>query len=86
MCYGQVARDCELSDWTEWTPCVQQTCDNSGSQSRSRSVITEEGCGGKDCSDDLNENTACTMPECGESHILLCPINRSNVIGSEMCG
>ena len=66
-CYGEDPSDCIMSEWGDWSPCSQETCDISGSQSRSRNVTTLAGCGGQNCTEELTNKATCTQPECCKS-------------------
>ncbi|XP_028399271.1 protocadherin Fat 4-like [Dendronephthya gigantea] len=53
-------RNCVLSQWTAWTKCSSPTCKtNSGTQTRSRRIITPASCGGT-CSSVLTQSQSCT--------------------------
>ena len=52
--------DCVLSDWTKWTDC-SATCGPDGYQSRNRSVLVEEECGGLSCSENRFEVRQCNQ-------------------------
>ena len=47
-CYSGASVNCQLSSWSEWSPCTAATsCFASGTQSRSRHRIITEQCGGR---------------------------------------
>lgn len=57
--------DCRVSSWSSWSPCSAQQCGISGSQHRSRSLITSASCGGS-CPA-MQESRACrgaTVVDC----------------------
>jgi hypothetical protein len=60
--------DCVLSDWSEFSPCLPNTCGTFGSstQTRTRSVITEPQYGGKSCDSLLTETVSCINNVCPE--------------------
>jgi hypothetical protein len=55
--------DCHLSEWGEWSACTQ-TC-HSGSQKRTRTVVTEPSFGGEPC-EHLGEQQSCNEQSCPE--------------------
>ena len=51
-----------MSEWSGWSSC-SKTC-GSGSQSRTRKVITKAKDGGKDCPTTKEENQECNTKSC----------------------
>lgn len=56
-----VSRDCVLGDWSEWGPC-STTC-GTGTQTRTRTVLTQPGFGGAPC-EALSESRECNTTPC----------------------
>ncbi len=50
MCFEPCPQDCEMSAWSDWTPCHVDHC-GIGYQNRSRYVIEPELDGGRQCPD-----------------------------------
>lgn len=56
--------DCEVSEWTDWTPC-SATCDG-GQRERDRSIETPNKKGGAPCNNTLKEVEACATQVCAD--------------------
>jgi len=59
QCYGNTPVNCKVSSWTPWSPCSAVQCGKSGLQQRSRTVITNPGCGGTACPLNMQETKIC---------------------------
>ncbi|XP_074662256.1 spondin-1-like isoform X2 [Tubulanus polymorphus] len=55
-------RDCELGEWSQWSPCPQ-TCGDDNIQERTRSIIKKDRWGGQPCDSRL-ERRYCVLPLC----------------------
>lgn len=75
-CTGCVPVNCVVSDWSEWSECVD------GSRSRTRTVITPASNGGTECPS-LIEVESCTLPPVDSYLISLCYDATNSVIA---CG
>ena len=58
-CYGTAPVNCKVISWSSWSPCSAVQCGKSGFQRRSRTVITNPGCGGTACPSNMNESQMC---------------------------
>lgn len=58
-------QDCVLSDWSEWSPCIGNTCGiiNGGNQTRNRNIIRNK-IGEGTCTDILEESRKCNTEQC----------------------
>lgn len=52
-------KHCQVSSWSSWSPCSVLKCGKSGSQWRSRSIITHPVCGGTACPQNMQETITC---------------------------
>jgi len=59
QCNGTTPVNCKVSPWSSWSPCSPLQCGKSGFQRRSRTVITNPGCGGTACPSNVNESQIC---------------------------
>lgn len=59
---GHCPVDCVLSSWSNWGEC-DVTC-GGGTQTRTRSVVTEDAHGGLSCDDSTIDSQACNLESC----------------------
>lgn len=55
---GQCDRDCQESDWSEWGACSAKECGETGTRTRTRTIVKAKRGNGKSCGD-LAETKAC---------------------------
>ncbi|CAH3130574.1 unnamed protein product, partial [Pocillopora meandrina] len=64
-------KNCDITLWSYWSYCSTDQCGQQGSQSRSRTVVSEPSCGGTECPDNLSETRQCSgskAVDCKLSH------------------
>ena len=58
QCYSSTPVNCQLSSWSEWSPCTASSCGTLGTQSSSRHRIITEQCGGT-CTSTFRKTQSC---------------------------
>ena len=58
QCYSSTPVNCQLSSWSEWSPCTASSCGERGTQSSSRHRIITEQCGGT-CTSTFRKTKSC---------------------------
>ena len=51
--------NCQMSQWSSWSTCSAVACGSSGSQYRTRHVLSNPSCGGTACPPNIRETTNC---------------------------
>ena len=52
-------KNCDITLWSYWSCCSTGQCGQQGSQSRTRTVVSEPACGGTECPDNRIETRQC---------------------------
>lgn len=56
--------DCVVSGWSDWSGCSSSQCGTTGTQKRTRRIVTHSAYGGKVCPSDLEETQRCSNDPC----------------------
>jgi hypothetical protein len=52
---------CLVSMWSEWSSCINATCDRSGMETRTRMYADKKAAMAGSCSENLKESRTCTI-------------------------
>ena len=92
--------NCQISQWSSWSICSAVVCRSSGSQYRTRHVVSSPSCGGIACPPNTRETTICygttpvncvystwsTWSACSTSQCGDTQTSRRYTISKEQCG